>query len=414
MSLFAVMDGHGGASVSEWVSKNLLRVFRAMLHKEGIALDKPFHSQFNDEEQISLLSKVIVNTIQRLDIEMKTYRCRVEIRVIDARLKKKIQEQKEQKEKDALEAKSHLNKKDDEPSSPSKNKKKNNKKKGKNNTASEANSNSTDDEATPPPSLSLPDIDVDSLPLNTPGTSGDIASPESQGCTMAFAVVIGGGDKPKVLSANVGDSRCLIFTRPHGEEETGEIEELFFDHEPTNEREHKRISEAGGFVQGGRVDGELNLSRALGDHRLKQAFHLPWYKQRISALPDIKVSYLTDASVFMLIGCDGLWELHDQQVLCDEVNKKLAEGAELSDITEALCDIACVPPGRSFGGMGMDNITSMVVHFGDVNQRKKNLPSKKTEGIQAPFYSFGSRNVDGIPPDTTGKLGPPNLKKEWF
>lgn len=41
------------------------------------------------------------------------------------------------------------------------------------------------------------------------------------------------------------------------------------DHKPDNADEKKRIEEAGGFVTEGRINGNLNLSRALGDFEFK-------------------------------------------------------------------------------------------------------------------------------------------------
>lgn len=41
------------------------------------------------------------------------------------------------------------------------------------------------------------------------------------------------------------------------------------DHKPENSQEHARIQRAGGFVEEGRVNGMLALSRALGDFEYK-------------------------------------------------------------------------------------------------------------------------------------------------
>jgi serine/threonine protein phosphatase PrpC len=42
------------------------------------------------------------------------------------------------------------------------------------------------------------------------------------------------------------------------------------DHKPDDPKESNRISAAGGYVVEGRVNGNLNLSRALGDMEYKR------------------------------------------------------------------------------------------------------------------------------------------------
>ena len=50
----------------------------------------------------------------------------------------------------------------------------------------------------------------------------------------------------------------------------GEVEQLSFDHKPSNENETRRIIAAGGWVEFNRVNGNLALSRALGDFVFKK------------------------------------------------------------------------------------------------------------------------------------------------
>jgi serine/threonine protein phosphatase PrpC len=64
---------------------------------------------------------------------------------------------------------------------------------------------------------------------------------------------------------------------------------MSFDHKPMQETEMKRITQAGGFVnQFGRVNGNLNLSRSIGDLKYKQVPNIPPAGQMITAEPDIK------------------------------------------------------------------------------------------------------------------------------
>lgn len=75
--------------------------------------------------------------------------------------------------------------------------------------------------------------------------------------------------KDKMLyCANAGDSRAIACVN-------GRLETLSVDHKPNNESESKRIIEGGGWVQFNRVNGNLALSRALGDFVFKRANKKP-------------------------------------------------------------------------------------------------------------------------------------------
>lgn len=66
----------------------------------------------------------------------------------------------------------------------------------------------------------------------------------------------------KIYCSNSGDSRAVLCRK-------GEAIELSQDHKPQNDNETKRIEASGHFVEDDRVDGNLALSRAIGDFQYK-------------------------------------------------------------------------------------------------------------------------------------------------
>ena len=105
----------------------------------------------------------------------------------------------------------------------------------------------------------------------------------------------------KIYAANAGDSRCVLARK-------GKAVPLSFDHKPDDEGELKRIEKAGSVVTEGRVDGNLNLSRALGDLKYKTNKELKPEEWPITANPDVRVEDLTSEDDFVIMGCDGIWE----------------------------------------------------------------------------------------------------------
>lgn len=78
------------------------------------------------------------------------------------------------------------------------------------------------------------------------------------GCTATVILVT----KTEVICANAGDSRTVL-------SRGGRAKDLSEDHKPDNRLELERIQRSGGFVEDGRVNGMLALSRALGDFEYK-------------------------------------------------------------------------------------------------------------------------------------------------
>lgn len=127
-----------------------------------------------------------------------------------------------------------------------------------------------------------------------------------------------------VVCANAGDSRAVISRLGN------KAVPLSYDHKPDDVEEQKRIRAAGGYVAGGRVEGDLAVSRGLGDFRFKnlevvmagvvsnQVENLssndqPRFTpgdQKVSPIPDIIVQNRNPSQdEFVIVACDGIWDV---------------------------------------------------------------------------------------------------------
>eukprot|EP01066_Platyproteum_vivax_P006824 Platyproteum_vivax@DN2517_c0_g1_i1.p1 len=198
--------------------------------------------------------------------------------------------------------------------------------------------------------------------------------PMGTGATAVVCVVIH-GEHPKLLVANAGDSRCVLCR-------AGNAIQMSRDHKPDLVDEGARITKAGGKVMMGRVDGNLNLSRSLGDLHHKNNRTLPPEEQRVTANPEVFLVDLTQEDEFVVLACDGIWDVLTSQACIDFVREKtlavqaeknneeknsvvsgVLTPADLGKICEELCD-HCVSDKANTDGVGCDNMTVMIVQIG--------------------------------------------------
>ncbi|KAM5578534.1 hypothetical protein ABKV19_008709 [Rosa sericea] len=175
------------------------------------------------------------------------------------------------------------------------------------------------------------------------GPHSDFDGPNS-GSTACVAII----RNNQLVVANAGDSRCVISRK-------GQAYPLSKDHKPDIENEKDRILKAGGFIQVGRVNGSLNLARAIGDVEFKQNKQLPVEKQIVTANPDVTSVEICDDDEFLVIACDGIC-----QQLVDYVGEQLKHESKLSVVCERVFE-RCLAP--STGGEGCDNMTMILVQF---------------------------------------------------
>lgn len=146
---------------------------------------------------------------------------------------------------------------------------------------------------------------------------------------------------------NIGDSRAIICSGT-------EAMQLTVDHKPLNPIEKQRIIEQGGKIYydgtDWRVDN-LSLSRAFGDTSSK--FTPP--------IPDLFIRKLSKNDKFMVLACDGLWDVLDNQTVVNFIlhfcyDEKGVRINENLDIANKLATFA-ISQGSS------DNITVIIVFF---------------------------------------------------
>lgn len=113
--------------------------------------------------------------------------------------------------------------------------------------------------------------------------------------------------------ANAGDSRCVLAAN-------GKATDLSEDHKPALPGEKRRIEKAGSIITPeGRVDGNLNLSRSIGDLRYKKNKDLTPQEHPVTAFPEIKKVARSPEHDFVILACDGIWEAKSSQDVVDFV-----------------------------------------------------------------------------------------------
>lgn len=177
------------------------------------------------------------------------------------------------------------------------------------------------------------------------------APPVAAGCTSIVVLV----RDNRVICANAGDSAAVLCRK-------GIATELSVAHKPLDEKERRRIEQAGGFVsEQGRVNNNLNLSRSIGDLKYKQNRGIERKDQIISAEPDFISLPITPEDEFLIVACDGIWDVVQPQEAVDFVRERMDGKTKLSTICEQLFDRCIAEDPHRTGGLGGDNMTCLIV-----------------------------------------------------
>lgn len=183
------------------------------------------------------------------------------------------------------------------------------------------------------------------------------------GCTATVALIT----PNEIYCCNAGDSRTVL-------SKGKQAVDLSVDHKPDDAEEHRRIVAANGFVEDSRVNGMLALSRALGDFEYKNNRSLKAKDQAVTAFPDVKCVQITQDTEFILLACDGIWDVMTSQVGINFIHKNVYNDnfpveskkrtvQQLVKGVEAIMDECCAKDLTSCGGLGCDNMTVILVEI---------------------------------------------------
>lgn len=179
-------------------------------------------------------------------------------------------------------------------------------------------------------------------------------------------------DNDRIVTATLGDCQGVIYRN------TGESIDLHKClHNLDNEVESDRVKKAGLEVGGKplRISRELAVSRSFGDYRFKKQGtpKLPEDQQPVSIIPDIMIHNRTNNDEFLLIGCDGIFDVFTSNIITNKIKKSLENEESIELALEKLLN-DCLCPLDSEQELGKDNMTVLFVNLKknseiDINKR---------------------------------------------
>lgn len=171
-----------------------------------------------------------------------------------------------------------------------------------------------------------------------------MASSDLSGCTAVCSFI----SPTHIFIANCGDSRAVLFdgNMPRFATE---------DHKPMNPKERKRIIEAGGTATE-RINGSLAVSRALGDFEFKKDPVRGQCEQLVSPEPEITTIQRKATDEFLVLACDGIWDVMSNYDLGLYIRHQLRIESDLERVCSSILDV-CLTKGSR------DNMSIIIVVF---------------------------------------------------
>ncbi|XP_049640216.1 protein phosphatase 1B isoform X1 [Suncus etruscus] len=182
------------------------------------------------------------------------------------------------------------------------------------------------------------------------------------GMDRSGSTAVGVMISPKhIYFINCGDSRAVLCRK-------AQVCFSTQDHKPCNPKEKERIQNAGGSVMIQRVNGSLAVSRALGDYDYKCVEGKGPTEQLVSPEPEVFDVVRADDDEFIILACDGIWDVMSNEELCEYVQSRLEVSDDLENVCNWVVD-TCLHKGSR------DNMSIVLVCF-------SNAPKVSDEAVR--------------------------------
>lgn len=198
---------------------------------------------------------------------------------------------------------------------------------------------------------------------------GLLASKQSDGsfkaqlinCGDSRGVVMKGPESP----TKANESKAWVASRARRHSDAVIVESV--DHKPGHPTEKARIEAAGGSVRASRsdgplrVDGNLSVSRGLGDFRYKNDRRRPAFEQKVTCTPDIYELSGLQPGTLVVLACDGLWDVMTTKKVASLISAMMTSDTASFN----LADIAHHLVSASLKKKSTDNVTVLLAQFGE-------------------------------------------------
>ncbi|XP_071962980.1 protein phosphatase 1B-like [Antedon mediterranea] len=189
---------------------------------------------------------------------------------------------------------------------------------------------------------------------------------------------------------NCGDSRGVLC-------QNGEPVYSTQDHKPGNPEEMERIVKAGGQVYLQRVNGSLAVSRALGDYDYKLVRDKPAIEQLVSPEPTVTVRERSDQDQFIVLACDGIWDVMKNEDACEFILDRLKISHDLQDICSQVVDTCLFKGSRDNMSITLITLKAIPEVSEEAIQKDKELDEWLEKKIKELFDNAGNKEEVDIP-----------------